>query len=355
MGFVPAGALLASRIGKPILRTLSMTAWVKGMAERAGLNVRLSAPGRRAELTASRVGERTDLLDLLTPEVVQMVKAFQRRQRTPKSEDRDPGVFVESLDPYLSYAAVERLLPGATVDQRHDLFDRLLTAGIFRRGLMLRCADCERGSFVDIDRLGREYECPQCGAHNSLVSDRWKREHQEPTWFYDLYAPMRDLLRENGEVVLAAAAALRKGARTYADSPEIELVDPATDRPVAEIDVIASVDGSVVVVEAKANGSYGSVGYRRTQVNKLLRAASIVRADRIVLATSKDAWTPADVEYLTKRAKAARPFPFKVEVMTSVGQPTPPPPGMMSTEAIEAASEALEAMTAQAPGERREA
>ncbi len=320
MGFVPSGALLNSRIGKPIIRELSMTAWVRGMAEREGLTVRLSAAGRRAELAASRLGGRSELLELLTPEVLDLLRKFQRRDRRPRRGEQDREVFVEGLNPYLSLKAFERSLPSASATDRNALFDKFLSTGLVRRGLMLQCGECERPSFIDVDRLGRRYECPQCGADNSLVSSRWKNTDLEPTWFYDLYAPMRDLLGENGELTLATASALRKGAPQYSDTPELEFIDSATDQPVAEIDVVASVSGSVFVVEAKSNGTFGGVAARKSQTAKLIRVATALRADQIVLATSREAWAPADVQWLNELAAERRPFPIQVGVLTSVGE-----------------------------------
>lgn len=316
MGFVPAGALLPSRIGRPRLRALSMTAWVEGMAEVEGLGVRLSSAGRQAELVRSRLGTRQELLDLIASTHLPMLRAFVRHDRAPQPSERDPNMVVLGVDPYLSFAAIDSLL-GGTRETTMNLIDSLVAARLLRRGLILDCAECGRPSFVDADRLGQNFECPQCANMNALVSDRWKRESAEPRWFYDLYTTFRELLGANGDVVLLAAARLQRSSRDYTDTPELEFYDLASGKAVAEVDVIASVDGEVVIVEAKSNGAFES-RKRGTQSQKLLSVAKIIRADRILLATTRDRWNATDVGHLTQSAGRLEPFSLKVDVAASL-------------------------------------
>ena len=318
MGFVPSGALLTSRIGRPRFRSPSMVAWVRAMAEQDGLDVRLSDAGRRVELVRSRLGSREDLLEVVTSETLPLLRAFCRRTRRPSRNERDPEVVVVGLDPYLSFRAIETLLPRYTPDQRMDLIDRLISARILRRGLVLGCEECGRPSFVDADRVGQQYECPQCGAMNALLSPRWKRLSTEPTWFYDLYSNLREMLDAHGDVVLLAAAQLRSMSKTYADTPELEFFDQESGKAVAEVDIVACVDGEVVLVEAKSNGAFGT-NRRGPQSAKLMRVAAALRADRIVLATTAEAWNSTDVDHFRSLGAAARPFPVGIDVRSGLG------------------------------------
>lgn len=317
MGFVPAGALLTSRIDRPLIRGLSMRSWVEAMANTEGLGVRLSAPGRQAELIRSRYGTRQQLLDLVSGGKLSMLRAFVRRDKQPKADERDPETVVLGLDPFLSFNGIAQLLDGSR-EAATDVVDDLVSTRLLRRGLVLNCAECGRPSFVDADRLGQQFECSQCATMNPLVSARWHQKTSEPTWFYDLYAAFRELLASRGDIVLLAASNLQDNIRTYADTPELEFYELDTGKAVAEIDVIASVDGKVVIVEAKAGGTFGP-RKRGIQTAKLLRIASVLRADRIQLATTQGHWNQADVEHLRKLAAEAKPFPISVDVATSLG------------------------------------
>jgi hypothetical protein len=316
MGFIPAGALLASRIGRPLLRSLSMRAWVEAMAKTEDLGVRLSSPGRKAELVRTRLGTRRDLLGLVAGGTLPMLQAFVRRQKQPEPAEREPEIVVLGVDPYLSFQAIDALLPG-TADDTMNMIDNLVSTRLLRRGLLLDCAECGRPSFVDADRLGQRFECPQCATSNALVSSRWKREATEPRWFYDLYTTFRELLADRGDVVLLAASNLQGNSGTYEDTPELEFYELDSGKAVAEVDVIASVDGDVVLVEAKAGGAFGSK-QRGVQTDKLLRVAKVLRADRIQLATTQDHWNETDVAHLTKQAAAASPFAIQVDVATAL-------------------------------------
>lgn len=312
LGFVSGGSLLPGRLGKPRLRALSMHSWVEGMSHAAGLGVRLSAAGRQSELVSRRLGSRDALLDLITPATVLALRAFIPLQKVPKS--REAGNVVIGLDPYLSFEKMASLMPSerATV----ELIDTLSAARLLRRGLILDCSECGRVSFVDADRVGQQYECPQCAAMNVLSSERW-RLGNEPLWFYDLYTPFRDFLRDHGDVPVLAAARLRKEPGGYLDAPELEFFELDSGTPVAEVDVIARSGSEVVLIEAKISGKFSDPP-RGPQTTKLLRIAQVLRANRIILATSLPKWNATDVAHLAREAAKAVPFSMFGTTMTDL-------------------------------------
>lgn len=312
-GFVPGGALLTSRIGRPRLKIPTMTAWVRTMAAQSGMVVRLSDAGRRAELVAARVGSRSQLLDLVSPVHLGVLKEFVRLDRPPL--ERDPRTVVVGVDPYLSFDAITAHLG----NQTRSFIDELLGQRLLRRGLALDCAECGRLSFVDVDRVGQEFECPQCSSSNKLVSDRWKRSTDEPRWFYDLYTPLRELLGAHGDVPLLASRNLRTRSRSFTDAPELEFLDAESGTPIAEIDVLAYADGQVVVGEAKSNGTFGGRKARADRSAKLLRVAEALRADRLLLATTTSDWAPTDLTQLAAHAQQMSPFTPELMVLCDLG------------------------------------
>lgn len=314
MGLVMGNSLLRGRLGRPRLRSLSMRRWVEGMVRPEGLGVRLSQPGRHAELVTRRLGSRDRLMEVITPKTLPLLRAFIRRETAPKTHEA--GVVVVALDPYLTFAKMSALV--GSDEQVVTLVDTLASSRLLRRGLVLQCNDCRRTSFVDADRIGQEYECPQCAAVNSLVSARW-RGGAEPAWYYDLFAPFRDLLKEHGDIPLLAAAELRRESRVYADVPELEFFDLETNRAVAEIDLIANVDNEVIVVEAKSSGHFAR-GSRGTQTKKIFRIAHALHADRIILATSEPEWNATDLAHVEREAANLAPFPAIASSLTSLGQ-----------------------------------
>lgn len=322
MGWSPAGAILPSRLGRPTLRVPSVTMWTRTKAGVAGLDVRPSEPGRRVELLASRAGGRDALLSMLSPDVFRIMRQFTPRERTPSSRERKDdqarGAVVLGVAPYLTFAGLRNVVGEDNKGLRESI-DAMLATGLLRRGLVLDCVNCQHPSFVPVEQLGQLYRCGQCGAENTLISPRWREPTDEPTWFYDLYVPARDWVGGNGDVVAQAARYLRSRSTTYADASEVEFFARGSNKAVAEIDLIASVDGQVVVVEAKANGSYGTQPERRRQIAKVIRVARLLGADRICLATSEPSWSAGDVEHLRSEASRVRPFAPDVEVLTDLG------------------------------------
>lgn len=312
MGFVSSASLLPGRLGRPHLRVLSMRTWVEGMANLSGMGVRVSHPGRQSELVSRRLGSRDAFLDLISTSALPLLRAFVPHEKAPK---RELGEVVIGLDPYLSFDKMSSLL--GSDDTTLELVDTLSAARLLRRGLVLGCHDCGRPSFVDADRIGQHYECPQCAASNALTSARW-RQGNEPTWYYDLYAPFRDLLRNHGDIPALAAVRLRRESRRYADVPELEFFDLETKKPVAEIDLIASTGDEVVLVEAKVKGAFPQRA-RGVQTKKLLRVAQALRADRVALATSQSAWNIADIAHLQHEAERVQPFPLSGSAITNLG------------------------------------
>jgi hypothetical protein len=154
---------------------------------------------------------------------------------------------------------------------------------------------------------------------NALVSARWKEKRSEPRWFYDLYAAFRELLGANGDTVLLGAAALRSSSRSYVDSPELEFYELRSGKTVAEIDVIASVDREVVLVEGKSNGKFSGKADRDDHAVKMLRVARALRANRIVFATTMEGWSSTDVEHFEREGAKVTSFPVRIEVLARLG------------------------------------
>jgi hypothetical protein len=302
-GFIPAGAVLSSAMTRPVLRDLGIYAWVEQMAEHAGLSANYSTPGQHAQLIAQRLGARTALVDLVAGPLHPMLRCFRlvdTRKADPRSNDpsSQPIVILDSTTPYLTIDRMCEAVPSVEPAEVRSRVDDLCRRRIARRGLILGCLECGRPSFLGVDDLGQTYRCPRCGAANDLEAGRWRLPTSEPHWFYDLHNSFRELLTTGGDVPLLAAANLRAGARRYADCAEVEFREKG--KRVGEADLVAHIDGKVVLVEAKSTGMLGhTVRERRSTAAKKARIAAAIRADEVVLATTDERWGDADVEALT--------------------------------------------------------
>jgi hypothetical protein len=301
-GFILAGSNVESRIARPRLRQLGMRSWVSAMAEDHGVSARLSNPGTQAHLVAKRLGGRAELLNLISSANLALLRRFapvSARTRSDNAFPEQDGVVLAS-DPFPTRAALEQLIGGDTTAVG-TFIDHLTAARLLRRGLVLGCAECQRPSFVGIDEVRQTFRCQRCASTNELTSHRWRDETHDPHWYYDLHPSFRELIGAGGDLVVLAAAHLRKQARSYHDVAEMEFLQ--SSQRVAEIDVIALADDELLLVEVKASGTFGTGAERSRELGKKLLIAEMLRVEAIVLATSQSAWSETDVTELRLRAQ----------------------------------------------------
>ena len=86
---------------------------------------------------------------------------------------------------------------------------------------------------------------------NVADSGSWKGQANEPAFYYDLAEVAYQALRNNVQVPVAALYKLQSEAKSFLDLSEVELTN--TEGTVVEIDILAIVDGRIVLGEAKTS------------------------------------------------------------------------------------------------------
>ena len=301
--FVPAGTATASRLARPRLRDLGMLSWAQAQASKVGLVAALSPAGRRAEGLHRLAGSREWLADTFSGPLLPALQAFNRRGRTDTAYPGREGVVING-EGFLHFAGLRTLTDGVLDDdQLREVIDALTERRILARGLVLDCGTCERPAFTRINDLSQMNSCPHCHASSELVRARWRQPPDEPTWFYHLHPLARDLLKQHGEVPLLLSHHLRSVSRSYTDISELELLD--SGNPIAECDLLAAVDGTVIAAEAKSVTRLGrSAQEVKEVINKRIRIARVLRADEIILATTESRWDHTGVRELAAAVRA---------------------------------------------------
>jgi hypothetical protein len=99
--------------------------------------------------------------------------------------------------------------------------------------------------------------------------------------------------------------------------------DRTHDKAAAEIDLLASRDGTVIVGEAKTTPSLGTRNQRASKAKKLAMVAQVRHADQILLCTSAaDNWREIDVKAVKAAITdkfAAAPDQPTIRVITGLG------------------------------------
>ncbi|MCB2178128.1 MAG: hypothetical protein KQH57_20155 [Actinomycetales bacterium] len=296
-GFVLAGSSVRQRTARPYLRFPSLSTWASEMSIAAGYEFRASDPGNVAAVAARVAGGRRALAEDLRAHRVLFVDFLagsgqSSRERYPD----DDGVVLRSEGGFLTFQRIARVCTGA-IDEIRALVDRMVGNSILRRGLVLRCTECSYVQFMPL--AGRELlrPCTRCGADVPLALSAWSKPLEEPNWYYDLHPTVRRLVEEHGDVPLLAEEHLRKRLRGAEGIPEFELLAGAGK---AEIDLLVCSATSVAVGECKHSPSLGRKDERAKKAHALLQAASVFRADEVVLAAGKPGqWATSSVDALT--------------------------------------------------------
>lgn len=298
---VLSGAPADQQVARPKIRVLGLADWTAAITGQRGYKVQYSAAGLRARVLQRLWGSRATMLeDFAGPwgnvfERFGPVGAPGNKGSSAKFVPGE-GAVIAGHGAVLTYAGIAGFWPADTdKGDVRDQVDRLISSRILRRGLALVCSECHKAAFKPLDDLAQSNTCTRCSAVTELTQAAWKTPVDEPLWFYDLHPVARELVQDNGDAPLVAAQRLRMGVSTFTDVAEMELVKDG--KPVAETDLLAHMDGEVVTGEVKTgNELHNNRAGRLDAAHKRALWADVIRADRIVLATTQKAWASSSIE-----------------------------------------------------------
>jgi hypothetical protein len=287
VGYVPAGVPHEGRLAHPLLRLPSAEQIFAQLAAKHGATVQRSSAGRRAANAVDLWGAFTAITADLTGDVRRLLDAFL--PGTARTGDYGDGYAIRG-DGYLTLRHAAKAL-GVDDHQARDVLDRLLAIKVLRRGLLLNCERCSAQAFYPIGAVGDDgFTCSVCRCPSRLARGRWYKRYPEPAWNYDLDQVVRELLRQHGDIPLLAAAHLADSRLSLLWAPELLVQFKGEE---AEVDLCLIIDGRVVVGEAKSNSRLDTADKGTAQAAAgLVRAAHILSADEIMLATAQSSWAP---------------------------------------------------------------
>ncbi|WP_280215133.1 hypothetical protein [Nocardia cyriacigeorgica] len=322
--WVMAGASLEWQLSRPKLCFPALDRWAAARGRIHDLTTQPSTPGSHAQILAELMGGRTALAALLSGPLASALQEFLVEK--PGAATRryaDGQGWTMRGETYLTFSGIKALSdPSGPDEMSRDLVDELSLTGVLHRGLILRCSACTHRSFISVDDLAANTMCPRCRRVIPLTRKHWIAPPDEPQWYYDLHPTARTLLQENGNYPLLLSHYLRtKSRRGFADTHEFEYL--RNDDKECETDLLALADRQVIVAEVKNSDSIGTnAKQRNAAVTKRLRAAEILCADEIVLATSKPKWTTASlnafIDRLTANKRHGEPVP-RLRQITGLG------------------------------------
>lgn len=314
-GIISAGDPTEFRLAQPQLRFPLADDLFRDIAARSGAQIERSPAGVRAQNALEMWGSFAAIAADLTGVTRQILNAFLPKNGT-KRGNYGIGYAIRN-EGFTSLVDISNRLQLTPEDARQRL-DHLLLIGVIKRGFLLNCARCRWEAFYRIEHVGPTFVCQACGHVSPLVNGRWYAKDHEPHVYYALDQVIRDLLNQHGDLPILAASHLGKNARSMLWSSEFSVV---LEDDSIELDLCLIVDGRIIVGEAKSNGILKAEHGTQEAAQRLVRAAQVLTADEVVLATSCRRWAK-DTYELVNEAIASHwssgPQP-RLVVLTNVG------------------------------------
>lgn len=307
LGFISGGQRLDQIVDNPRLRFLDAATVFKILAEAAGVGMVESPAGKYTARTIELWGGLPRLIeDLQDRHVRGVLDAFQ----STASSGQAPGNYLGDR----RYLTLSDLGTAAGDNDVAPLLDRLLVTGVLRRGLSLRCVPCNHFGFYDADDVGQRFRCYRCRTETTIESQAVRGGSTEPAWYYALAEVVYQACRANFNVPVLALHAASHQAKSVLAITDHEFRLGQGDT--VEIDVCAVIDGKIVLGEAKSSTSLGSTAAeRKKKARRLRRAADLLTADKVLLASAASAWESSSLSAIEGAFKGSR---CAIEVLSSV-------------------------------------
>ena len=312
MGLSFGGEPLRQIAERPRLRFPSASMVFRHLFEKAGYSISESAAGRYRRLTTDLWGGFDSLYsDLADDAILALLKSWLSETASGES----PGIYAAGRR-YLSIedAAVASEM---TVSDTRTLFDRYLDCGILRRGLVLKCTHCLYCDWYVLDDVGQSFICSRCRMEVTVVTDSWLSDHRrsderdEPTYYYDLAEVVYQSLSHNSDLPIRVLGTLKAESKSsFQQVAEID-VESSDNARLLEVDLLALVDGRIIIGEAKTGDQLKNTKRLEQQwLNRFADVAEGIAGDEVVFATA-NIWREVTRERIEATC-ANRPFALRI-------------------------------------------
>jgi hypothetical protein len=283
--FIPAGASLDQMTYRPRLRNPGPTDLFEELFVAAGYRAEVSQAGRFSTgMIEAWQGLSSTAEELNDPARVRLFEAFRRRTQS----GQDPGVWLTGTKRrYLSFWDIRRVTGAAREDVR-SLVDGYVQRGVLTRGWCLKCPRCNYAAWYAHEDVGRSFRCSRCRVESLITASTW-RHPSEPMPFYQLDELVFQAVDNDARAPLLALDHLRKETRSFLFAPEMDIY--RGEALIAEIDLLAFVEGRILIGEAKTGDRLEDNEQKeRAVIQRLKRIADTMTAHEVVFATTSPAW-----------------------------------------------------------------
>jgi len=201
----------------------------------------------------------------------------------------DEGVLIGDRR-YLDLRAMEKLWNGDK-DAARTLADKYLQNGVFQRGLVVKCPHCRKADWYPLRELSDKVSCHRCSREHVFAA--------EAVVYFRLHEIAAEVLIHNSNIPLLALNYLRRRSKIsflYSTDCEVRRDGEDEEKPWLEIDLLAVVDGDLVIGECKTGNKLQARD--KTQLNKYVDLCARLRPDRFVVVTDASEWGKGSTQFL---------------------------------------------------------
>jgi len=293
-----AGGDIDSILVRPTIFVPSTLELFQRLSWSIGYEAKLSDKGFFAQHTISKFGGLDALAGFLSDALARtLIFKFLDDNAGGSATD---GWLLNDQRRYLTLPSVSKILGFDSTSQK--TLDLLISKGILYRGCIFKCAACRNADWFGLDEFSQTFKCKRCGTTQHVTHDNyWYAEH-EPGWCYKLDEIIYQFLRHDGYVGVLALACLKgRTDSSFMFTTDLELTKKdATDRkPDLELDILAVLDGELVLGEAKKGNRLGATAAaEKKEIQKYCRLAKELVAKKLIFATFSDTWSGETIKNL---------------------------------------------------------
>jgi hypothetical protein len=302
--FVLGGASAESSVVRPSVRIPEPLEIFRYVSRAGDLSCAVSDKGLYAEGACQKFGGLSTLAEFLRSSSGQSFAAAFLDSNKPREGEHLRGCLVGDRR-YLDLDSLADIIGGE--DEAARILDRLSSASVLYRGLVLQCEYCRRADWFPLGDLTDSFRCKRCHRAQVFTHRHWRHPSQ-PQLYYQLDEIVHLGLEHNMQVPLLALDALqRMSSDSFLYVHELGYRELDAKTPPIEVDLNCVADGLLTIGEAKKDNRLGKNDKEESEtISKYFDLAKRLAAHQVVFATASEQWHSTTIERIKSAFKSER-------------------------------------------------
>lgn len=306
MSFIRSSDEVGDILVRPKLNIISAQAIFEDYFKAGGYTIRPSDKGNYFLRVLDKFNNLDSLARLIKQdEFFKLFELYMTIGNRPKTYDT--GVY-SSLEKrrYIDFASIASLLENP--DIASTILEKLLKLNILYKGYVLKCNACKNSAWYPTNNVDSNFKCLRCSTVNFISKDNLGVQkpdlRYEPIIYYKLDELFYQFWCNNGYITVLTLHKLKglsSGSLIFLPETEFRR-NPDSEDADFEIDILAIIDGKVILGEAKkdANSTDEKNRLKPEQIGQLINLSSFFPLSGLVFSSWSSNW-PSNVARLFQK------------------------------------------------------